>query len=242
MNNFERTGSDSDPLKNNEPKINVRFPILGKTLPADHGYALYSAVTRKLEEERKKRGKTAETRPLSHELPENERWLAVELISGIPFDKSLIALPSRGAGLNLRLPADKFGEVLPLAGKRLEIDGHTIRLGIPFARPLTPAASLYSRIVTFRNSLEIPKFLETAKREFAEKEIEATLELPKEGRSRQRRIITIKGQKIVGFSLITHGLNDEDSIKLQSLGIGGRRSMGCGIFNPIYEKRGEVAE
>ena len=93
--------------------------------------------------------------------------------------------------------------------------------------------SLYSRIVTFRNSLDVGKFLETANRDLAEKEISASLEIPKEERSRHRRIITIKGKKIVGFSLIAHGLSDEDSLKLQSEGLGGRRSMGCGIFNPI---------
>jgi len=197
------------------PTIEVRFPARGNKLPADHGYLLYSAVSQLL--------------PALH----GTDWLGIEMISGVPFDRGLIVLPTRGAKLRLRIPADKFGEVIPLAGKRLDIGGHQIRLGIPTARPLLPAASLYSRIVTFRNSMEIPKFLETAKREFAEKEIEATLELPKEDRSRQRRIITIKGKKIVGFSLIAHGLSDEDSLRLQSLGLGGRRSMGCGIFNPI---------
>jgi CRISPR-associated protein Cas6 len=205
----------NDSTVSEQTMISVRFPVLGQRLPADHGYLLYSAISQIL--------------PGLHETG----WLGVEMISGVPFDKGLIVLPTRCATLNLRIPAEKFGEVIPLAGKRLDIDGHPIRLGIPFARPLTPAVSLYARIVTFRNSLEIPKFLETAKREFAEKEIEATLELPKEGRSRHRRIITIKGNKIVGFSLIAHGLNDEDSIKLQTLGIGGRRAMGCGIFNPI---------
>ena len=40
-------------------------------------------------------------------------------------------------------------------------------------------------------------------------------------------------RQLVGFSLAAHGLSDDDSLKLQSTGIGGRRSMGCGIFNPI---------
>ncbi|MCC6328786.1 MAG: type I-MYXAN CRISPR-associated protein Cas6/Cmx6 [Acidobacteria bacterium] len=200
-------------------KINVAFPLQGQRLPADHGYQLFAAVSKIISE--------------SHDLEKSEKWLGVELISGVPFDRGLIVLPTRNARLNLRIPADKFGEVIPLAGKSLDIGGHRIRLGIPTARPLQPVSSLYSRIVTFRNSMEIPKFLETAEKELAQKEIKATLELPKEGRSRQRRIITIKGKKIVGFSIIARKLSDEDSIKLQHLGLGGRRSMGCGIFNPI---------
>lgn len=218
MNNYVRTGNYRVEDDRSETiRINVSFSVQGQKLPADHGYALYSAI-----------------RQLKPELHE-KKWLGIELISGIPFDKGLIALPSRGAKLVLRIPADKFGEVISLAGKRLDIDGHSIRLGIPMARPLSPASSLYARIVTFRNSMEVAKFLETAKRELEKEDlqIKATLQIPDEDRSRHRRIITIKGKKIVGFSLIASGLSDEDSIKLQSLGLGGRRSMGCGIFNPI---------
>jgi len=206
---------ENDYTENTLPKINVRFPVQGQKLPADHGYLLYAAIS--------------QTKPELHKAG----WLGIELISGVPFDKGLIALPTRGANLHLRIPADKFGKVLSLAGKRLEIDGYPIRLGIPKAQPLLPAPTLYSRIVTFRNSLEVLKFLEKANQEFAEKEITANLEIPKETQARTRRIITIKDKKIVGFSLIAHGLNDDDSLQLQSEGLGGRRSMGCGIFNPI---------
>lgn len=205
---------------NELPKIIVQFPIVGKQLPADHGYLLYSAISH--------------IKPELHNLPDDEKWLGIELISGVPFDKGVITLPTRGANLRLRIPADKFGEVIPLAGKQFEIDGYKIRTGIPFARPLQPSPTLYSRIVTFRNSLDVEKFLETANRDLTEKlQIKARLEIPKEAYSRHRRIITIKGKKIVGFSLIAHDLTGEDSLKLQSEGLGGRRSMGCGIFNPI---------
>ena len=114
-------------------------------------------------------------------------------------------------------------------------DRHHIRLGIPTARPLLPSAKLYSRLVTIRGFMEVPEFLEAANRQLSELEITAKLELPKEDRSRHRRIITVKDKKIVGFSLVVHGLSDEDSIKLQAHGIGGRRAMGCGIFNPILK-------
>lgn len=194
--------------------INVQFPVEGDKLPADHGYLLYAAIS--------------QLKPELHETG----WLGVEMISGMPAGDGLIALPRR-ACLNLRIPADHFGSVIPLAGKRLEIEKHIIRLGIPTARPLLPSAKLYSRIVTIRGFMETPEFLEAANRQLSELEITANLEFPKEDRSRSRRIITVKDKKIVGFSLLAHGLSDEDSIKLQAHGIGGRRAMGCGIFNPI---------
>ncbi len=199
------------------PHIIVRFPVQGKTLPADHGYALYSALSRRL--------------PEFH----TARWLAVELISGVPWRQGIIALPTRSAALNLRLPADAFGKVMRLAGTRLEIEGHQLTLGIPVARPLTPAASLYARFVTIRNSTEAEPFLDAAKRQLDKLGITtATLELPRDEQGRfRRRIIKIKAASIVGFSLAAHDLTDDDSIKLQTHGLGGRRKMGCGSFNPI---------
>ena len=38
---------------------------------------------------------------------------------------------------------------------------------------------------------------------------------------------------IVGFALAIHDLTDEGSILLQESGLGGRRRMGCGFFQPI---------
>lgn len=200
----------------NSPYIIVRFPVQGRTLPADHGYALYAAITTHL--------------PALH----NSQGVAVELISGIPWRDGIIALPTRGGKLSFRLPATRYAELLLLAGKRFDIGGHPITLGIPTARPLTSATSLYARLVTIKNFTDPESFLEAATRQLTTLGITATLELPHDEQERpRRRILTIKSNKIVGFSLAAHELSDDDSILLQSLGIGGRRAMGCGIFNPI---------
>jgi CRISPR-associated endonuclease/helicase Cas3 len=126
-----------------------------------------------------------------------------------------------------------LAQVLRLAGARLEIDGYPLWLGIPVARPLVPASSLHARIVTIKKFTEPEPFLDAAQRQLAQLGIAAVLEFPRDGHTRSRRIITIHGHKVVGFSLAAHGLSDEDSIKLQSAGLGGRRAMGCGLFNPI---------
>lgn len=203
------------------PYIAVHFPVQGRQLPADHGYALYAAITRQL--------------PSLH----GQTWLGLELLSGVPWREGIIVLPTRGASLRLRIPADRYGHVLPLAGRRLDISGHTIRLGIPSARPLQPASSLYARCVTIKKFTEHERFLDAARRQLDALGITATLELPLDEQGRfRRRILTIKDKAIVGFSLATHNLNNDDSLCLQSTGIGGRRSMGCGHFNPITQ-RGE---
>jgi CRISPR-associated protein Cas6 len=212
------TATHTQPITGNTLEttyLNVTFPVQGTHLPADHGYLLYAAITHTL--------------PTLHGAP----WLGIELISGIPWDNGMIALPTRGGHLRLRLPAQNFAAVLPLAGKRLEIAGHAIRLGAPLARPLMPMASLYARIVIIKKFTEPRPFLEAARRQLTALGIKATLELPRDGRTRSRRIISIHGKKVVGFSLAAHDLDDQDSITLQSLGLGGRRTMGCGLFNPI---------
>lgn len=202
------------------PHVAVRFPVEGRRLPADHGYALYSAITRLL--------------PTAHAA----RWLAVELISGVPWREGIIALPTRGAALYLRVPADRYAAVLPLAGKRLDIDGHPLRLGIPSARPLQPAASLYARAVIIKKFTDAEPFLDAARRQLDALEITAALELPHDEQGRpRRRVLRIKDKTIIGFSLAAHDLSDADSIKLQTLGLGGRRAMGCGIFNPIMSTK-----
>jgi len=201
------------------PYVTVHFPVQGRQLPADHGYALYSAITRQL--------------PILH----GASWLGIELLSGVPWREGIIVLPTRGASLRLRLPADHYGQVLPLAGRRLDISGHTIRLGIPTARPLMPAASLYARVVTIKKFTDAEPFLDASRRHLDALGITATLELPMDEQGRfRRRILTIKDKAIVGFSLAAHNLSDDDSIKLQTHGLGGRRAMGCGLFNPIVRR------
>jgi CRISPR-associated protein Cas6 len=203
------------------PYVSVHFPVQGRQLPADHGYLLYSAITREV--------------PSLH----GQSWLGIELLSGVPWREGIIVLPERDASLRLRIPADQYGQVLPLAGRRLDINGHTIRLGIPSARPLQPAASLYARCVTIKKFTEPEPFLDAARRQLETLGIAATLELPLDEQGRyRRRIITIAGKHVVGFSVAAHNLNDEDSLRLQSAGIGGRRAMGAGHFNPIVRDRG----
>lgn len=198
------------------PYVIVHFPLQGRQLPADHGYALYSAITRQL--------------PDLHSAP----WLGIELISGVPWRTGVIALPTRGAFLHLRIPADHYGRVLPLAGRRLDIGGQIIRLGIPSAHPLLPSGSLYARCVTIKKFTDPEPFLDAARRQLDALNINATLELPLDEQGRyRRRVLKIHDKTVVGFSLAAHSMNDGDSLCLQSTGIGGRRAMGCGHFNPI---------
>ncbi|MFY9226885.1 MAG: type I-MYXAN CRISPR-associated protein Cas6/Cmx6 [Blastocatellia bacterium] len=203
------------------PVVVVRFSVTGILLPTNHGYLLYSAICKIL--------------PTLHD-SEWSRYLSIEQISGIPSKPGKISLPSQESTLSLRLPYEHLKEVLPLAGKRLDIADDVIRLGLPRIEMLVASPQLYARMVTIKKFMDVDTFLLAANRQLAEQEIKAKLFVPFDEQGRHhRRVLTIHDKTIVGFSLIAQDLSPEDSITLQAYGLGGRQHMGCGIFNPIVK-------
>jgi CRISPR-associated protein Cas6 len=187
--------------------VDLWFSILvGQSLPSDHGYGLYGAICRVL--------------PKMHE----SDWWGLHTVRGARSGEGLIVLPKQ-SWLGIRIVADQIVSVLPLAGRQLEVDGHHIGLGSPTIQALAPSPALSARMVTIKDSTELEPFETSVRRQLAELSI--TNETVEVG---SRKIVTIDGYKIVGFSLRVTGLSPGHSIKLQEEGIGGRRRMGCGIF------------
>ncbi len=198
----------------NQAYVELSFGLTGHTLPADHGYGLYSAIAH-----------------LSPDIHEQE-GISIQTISGEPDKQGKIYL-SRQSHLRIRLPyqPEKIALLLPLAGQSLTIGHHTIQLGIPQIHPLRPADKLRSRIVTIKKFQEPEPFKEAAQRQLDSLGIQGNLILPlNEDGEPSRKAIKIKTYSVVGFSLIVTDLSDDDSLKLQKFGLGGKHRMGCGIF------------
>lgn len=152
-----------------------------------------------------------------------------------------------GSKLILRIAADRVADYLELCGKRLNIGNHSISVGIPSSRKLIPAVALWSRLVTIKGFTTPTEFLDAAHRQLHELKIGGRAHLvtrrspvSTEGRTDNlarspfiKRTLDIKGRNVVGFSLVVTELTAEESLRLQTQGIGGRRSMGCGIFVPL---------
>ena len=111
-----------------------------------------------------------------------------------------------------------------MAGKTIEVDGHRLTVGVPEIRLLKPAATLYARLVTIKKFLEPESFLEAANRQLDLAGITAKL------CSGERRTFRVKDKQVVGFEMFAADLDAESSLRLQAVGIGGRRHMGCGII------------
>lgn len=203
------------------PYVDIAFPARGRPIPRDHGYPLYGALSRLV--------------PSVH----GADWIAIHGISGWPLDANMLTLEPVGM-LRLRVPSEKIAELLVLAGATLEVAGHHVQLGAPTVHALAPVSVLDARLVVIRLTGGIAKpfdradfekrFVAEAQRQLVERGIRGDLELS------GRRSLRVGGQRVLGHSVRVLGLSADDSLKLQIAGLGGKRTMGCGIFRPARIK------
>jgi CRISPR-associated protein Cas6 len=201
------------------PTIDLSFTIVGTTIPLDHGYALFSALCRIV--------------PQLH----GDRRIGVHPIRGRQTAPGILSLMDTSR-LRLRLPAEEIAPYIAVSGSELDLEGHRFQVGIPRVDALTPAASLGSRLVTFRGVVDPVEFEATVKRHLVEHQIagEPTLvpgtRAPWTGQP-MRRVFRVKEKRIVGYSVRIQGLSAEESLRIQEVGLGGRRRMGCGVLTPM---------
>ncbi|MFQ5780494.1 MAG: type I-MYXAN CRISPR-associated protein Cas6/Cmx6 [Nitrospiria bacterium] len=188
--------------------VDLVFRLIRSSIPVDHGYALYSAISRLI--------------PEIHHMKD----VGIHPIRGVYTGNGVLNLNDRSR-LILRLSNEFIRPLLKLAGKALDVEGHRLQVGVCETMALRPVTALYSRLVTIKGFMEPEHFLEAAKRQLQEKSITAELQLG------SRRTLKIKEKQVLGFEVLATGLTAEDSIQLQEAGIGGRRKMGCGVFSPF---------
>lgn len=158
--------------------------------------------------------------------------------------------PIERGSVRVRLPLARIPELVTLAGREIEgrsRRGHfTARFGSPRLEPLASASTLRAAVVTVRllereggrfreRSLTREHFLDAAGRQLAERAPSGRLEIAPvapDGSDPARRVVWIGGQSIVGYACTVEGLTDEDSLRLQAVGLGGRAHFGCGLFVP----------
>lgn len=208
--------------------VDVRFPIQGDKIPVDHGYQLFSA--------------------LSHIVPSfhADDSVGVHPVSGNLLGDRLQSVDGRGSFLTIRIPAERVGQVLALAGKNLRVGGSSFRVGVPQTMALIPSARLYSRLVVIKGFMDPGPFLEAVQRQLDSLGVKgkpSLVEQPHIERANRergagsrspflRRTIRIRDKEVVGFAVGIEELTAEESLTVQEQGIGGRRRFGCGVFIP----------
>jgi len=134
-------------------------------------------------------------------------------------------LLSRRTRLILRLPAELVAAAQALAGSAFDLGAGAVRLGEGQIRPLQAAPVIYSAFVHLGPADE-HSFLCLAEQTLAACDIRVRL-LP--GKARQRSVL---GEVLSGYSLMLHGLDEEQSLHVQRVGLGNHRRWGCGLFVP----------
>lgn len=205
--------------------IDILFPVLGTTIPTDHLYMLYGALTQQVSAFHNG------TVPL-HFAP----------IAGQHGGRGLLWL-SEFSRLRIRLPAAEIPVVLPLAGKGIVLGEQRVRLGVPHVQALSPTPALAARLVTFKHATEPEQHLRVARQRLDVLGVKGKVEIPSLGSGPRkgepmRRVLRIRGKRVIGYALRVADLAAEESMLLQESGLGGRRRMGCGFFLPTRNGEG----
>ena len=196
-----------------DARVDVVFPLAGRSLPRDHRHLLAEAVHACVP------------------------WLADEPGCGI-HPVNLVhgggepALLSQRARLVLRVPRQRVGDLRALAGRTLDLAGHAVRLGEPHARDLLPHNTLYAHLVvtTTLNPQgdDEAAFLAAAQSELAELGVRSPAICGR--RQCIRSADDAAAAPLTGFSLMLHGLAPDQARRVLDTGVGQHRRLGCGIF------------
>lgn len=186
--------------------LDVVFGLAGRSVPAEHAFALAQAVVAWLP------------------------WLGGEPAAGVHRLRTAptgygMALLAHRAKLVLRVPRPRLSEALALAGRSLDVGGTELAVGSGVVRPLKPWATLHAGQVAAGAGDEAA-FQEEVREWLGARALDCEFIT-----GRQRTVRTPE-REIVGFSVVLHGLRPAASLRVQDEGMGAHRLLGCGIFVP----------
>ena len=211
--------NDDQPLQQNAvaPLPDYRelsFELIGRRLPGDHSYGLYSALSQLC--------------PALHKADD----IRIRAIAGTPKENGVIGL-NRNSRLYLRLPAEKVSWFNRLAGRSLTIGNYSLQLGMAHLSFLQPASQLRARLVLIKGFQDPDAFLDAAIRQLKALSIQGQVRLlPNQEGNPRRKTLKVKRHTLVGYGMDISRLSPKDSLQLQIFGIGGKQKMGCGVFVP----------
>lgn len=186
--------------------IDLIFAISGTAVPRDYHALLGEA--------------------LAQALP----WLADEPGSGalglrVVSGAGPMALLPQRARLALRVPRHRAAAAARLCGHGLDLAGAKLTIGVLHERALQPANTLYADFVCLQDQV-LAEFEHTAQTALRALGVEARTIC---GRADTRRI----GEQVMhGHPLVLHDLKPAQSLRMQQMGLGSHRSIGCGLFVP----------
>ena len=198
--------------------VDLAFVIKCPTLPLDHAHALSSALHEALPwlEEEAHAGIH-----LIHGAASGNGWYRPEESAN-----ALLHLSHR-ARMRVRVPKHRLDEARQLTGKTLDINDHSLEVGKSAVHLLSTLSTLFSRYVITREDVDEEQFLEAVTRELRDMGVDCRKLLC--GITHTHRF---PEGPLFTRSLMVADLEPEQSVRLQQLGLGAGRKIGCGLFIP----------
>ena len=202
--------------------VDLVFQIECRALPVDHAWALSQAVCEALP------------------------WLALEPNAGVhsihvaesgngwkrPENAGDLLCLSRRTKLVVRVPRQRVDAARELAGLKLDVAGHALRVDKASLRPLSALTTIFSRYVVSADGLDETAFLQRTLLD-----LDALGVRPKKMLCGLEKVIVTPEQPLHTRSLMLAGLTQRESVTLQQCGLGPRRLLGCGLFIPHKDIR-----
>jgi len=194
--------------------VDVLFEIKGRQIPVEHAHVLSVELQRAL--------------PWLADEPR----AAVHLIhvagsqNGWERPDDLLHL-SRRSKLTLRLPKERLTEAGALTGQTLHIKGHAIEIGASKTRPLSRQGTVFARYVACDGNEDEHAFLTRMAEELRQMDVPV-----KKALCGKTTLLDTPEGPLHTRSLLLAELSAEESLRLQRIGLGPGRKMGCGIFIP----------
>jgi len=198
--------------------VDLAFKISCKCLPLEHSNALSKA--------------------LIQQLPwlEDEQLAGIHLIHGAesgngwirPEDTANeILYLSKRTRMTLRLPQERVEQARELTGTNLDIDGYSLNVGEATVKLLSTSSTIFSRYVVSAEDEPEDQFLKHVYTDLKSMGVDVNKILC----GKSHALNTEEGP-LFTRSVMLAELGQEDSVKVQQLGLGPHRQLGCGLVIP----------
>lgn len=198
--------------------VDIAFRIRCPRLPVDHAYDLFRAIVKKLP------------------WIQNDDRVGIHSIHGAESGSGWYRPTQENGGvmqlsnrvrLILRVPKGSLDQCAVLCGRTLTVSDQRIKVNNYKVRPIGPMPTLFARGVLTAAEETEDTFIERVESSLSSMKIDVPKILP--GRKHK---IRLPDQNLVARSLLLADLSFSDSIKLQEMGLGEKRKLGCGLFIP----------
>jgi len=211
--------------------LDVCFKLQGDFIALNHNYQLWEALAEKFAFLKYDEGKTIGIDSINGK--------AMKSGNGNSKGLDTLEITSRSI-LRIRTPIQHINPLLEMADSQFKIDDDFLEIYNPHVYPLNPSWALWGRMVAYRGIMDPEGVKEAVEIELKNMGITSDIKMKiptyEDSGAPKLSFLMIQDKKIVGFPLYIVELSNEDSVKIQTYGVGDFRHLGCGIFLPEAKK------